>query len=43
MERDSIIIALIYMERLLDSSVAVPLKLGPHNWMTVLFVALLLR
>jgi hypothetical protein len=42
MERDSIIIALIYIERLLNSAVECPLKLGPHNWMTVLFCGLLI-
>ena len=43
MERDSIIIALMYIERLLKSkSAGVALKLGPHNWMTVLFCGLLI-
>ena len=43
MERDSLIIALMYIERLLKSkSAGVALKLGPHNWMTVLFCGLLI-
>eukprot|EP00947_MAST-08B_sp_MAST-8B-sp1_P002544 g2544.t1 len=41
MERDSLIIALIYVERLLKSSEE-RLKLGPHNWMTVVFCGLLI-
>ena len=41
MERDSLIIALIYIERLAKTNDD-KFKLGPHNWKTVVFVGLLL-